>query len=152
VIVGERFSQKAEAFDYERRLRAAALAFAGRIHFLGVRNDVNRILNELVLLVHAARQEPLGRVILEAAASGLPFVATDVGGTSEITPCVEFSELLIPPDDPSCLAAAMGRLLTDSALRERTSAQLRRRASDVFEGSAAAGRLLEHYRIVARET
>jgi glycosyltransferase involved in cell wall biosynthesis len=153
-IVGERFSQKAEALDYERRLRAAAHnpPLAGRVHFLGARRDVNRILNELMLLVHAARQEPLGRVLLEAAASALPFVATDVGGTAEIAPREEFGELLVPADDPSAAAAAVDRLLGDAALRERAAARLRRRAGEAFDGHAAARRLLEHYRAVARET
>ena len=46
-----------------------------RVHFLGVREDVDRLLNEFTMLVHAARQEPLGRVLLEAMAMGNPVVA-----------------------------------------------------------------------------
>jgi glycosyltransferase involved in cell wall biosynthesis len=71
VIVGQRYSQKQEALDYERQVRAAANhgTLRGHVHFLGVRSDVDRLLNEISLLAHPARQEPLGRVLLEAAAA-----------------------------------------------------------------------------------
>jgi glycosyltransferase involved in cell wall biosynthesis len=88
LIVGQRYSQKQEAFEYEAALHAVASQppLAGRVHFLGLRDDMPGLLNELALLVHAARQEPLGRVLLEAAASAVPVIATAVGGTAEIFP------------------------------------------------------------------
>jgi glycosyltransferase involved in cell wall biosynthesis len=87
VIVGRRWSDKPESRQFETELHAAATgALAGRVHFLGYRSDVGRILGELCLLVHPARQEPLGRALLEGAASGAAVVATDVGGTPEIFP------------------------------------------------------------------
>jgi glycosyltransferase involved in cell wall biosynthesis len=91
---------------------------AGRVRFLGLREDIPKLLNELTLLVHPARQEPLGRVLLEAAAAGVAVVATAVGGTPEI-----FSDggsaVLVRPDDESALAAAMDRLLSDPAARRQ---------------------------------
>ena len=109
MIVGQRYSQKQEALEYERQVHAAADSgpLRGRVHFLGVRNDVDRLLNEFTLLAHPARQEPLGRVLLEAAAAGVPVVATDVGGTREIFPAETASACLVPPDDPAALAAAI---------------------------------------------
>ena len=88
LIVGERTSNKDESRNFESGLRSTAAQppLAGRVHFLGSIADVPRLMTECVLLVHAARQEPLGRVLLEAAASGLAVVATDVGGTREIFP------------------------------------------------------------------
>jgi glycosyltransferase involved in cell wall biosynthesis len=147
IIAGERFSQKAEAMEYERRLRetAARPPLAGRVHFLGVRQDVCRLLNELTLLFHPARQEPLGRVLLEAAATGLPVVATDVGGTPEILPRETFAELLVPPDDPEAFATAAARLLEDPPLREQLGARLRDRAAAAFAAPDAAVRLLDQY-------
>jgi glycosyltransferase involved in cell wall biosynthesis len=151
MVVGERFSQKPEALEHERRLHEAAATapLTGRVHFLGVRQDVNRILNELMLLLHAARQEPLGRVLLESAASGLPIVATDVGGTAEILPREEFGEFLAPAGDAAALAQAVDGLFGDARLREQVSARLRRRAVEAFDGVAAARRLVDHYRAVA---
>lgn len=148
VIVGQRYSQKQEALDYERQLRAAAAAepLQGRVHFLGVREDVHRLLNELTVLVHAARQEPLGRVLLEAAAAGTPVVATNVGGTSEIFPPGTGSALLVPPDDVASLAAAILRLLEDAELRAAIGRAARQRAEQAFDARQAAAALTAHYR------
>ena len=120
LIVGERTSGKQESLDFERRLHsiAAEAPLAGRVHFLGRRNDVHLLLNECVLLVHAARQEPLGRVLLEAAASGLPVVATDVGGTREIFPTPDDGAVLVPPDNRQALANAVLGLLQNEPHRQ----------------------------------
>lgn len=148
VIVGQRYSQKQEALDYERQLRAMAAAepLRGRVHFLGVRDDVDRLLNEFTMLVHAARQEPLGRVLLEAAAAGTPTAATDVGGTSEIFPPGTGTALLVPPDDVQSLAAAILRLLADAEWRAAIGRAARRRAEQAFDARRAADALAAHYR------
>jgi glycosyltransferase involved in cell wall biosynthesis len=149
VIVGRRCSDKPESRRLEADLQAAAAGpLAGRLHFLGVRDDVERILNELTLLVHPARQEPLGRVLLEAAAAGLAVIASDVGGTREIFPPESASARLVPPDDPQALAAAMGELLGDAGLRSRLAAAARRRAEQAFGARRAAEELIGHYRAV----
>ena len=152
VIVGQRYSQKQESLDYERQLQAAAAAepLRGRVHFLGVREDVDRLLNEFTVLAHAARQEPLGRVLLEAAAAGTPTVATDVGGTSEIFPPGTGSALLVPPDDVESLAAAIVRLLADAELRAAVGRAARRRAEQAFDARRAAEALAAHYRELLR--
>jgi glycosyltransferase involved in cell wall biosynthesis len=145
VIIGERYSQKAEAVRHEAQVRErfSQGTLAGRVHFLGVRNDVCEILPELTLLVHPARQEPLGRVLLEAAVSGVGVVATDVGGTKEIFP--PDGALLVPPDDPAALAHAMQCLLEDPALRRRTAAAALARAGHQFDSGVAAKTLASHY-------
>jgi glycosyltransferase involved in cell wall biosynthesis len=134
--------------EFERLLRdlASASSLNGRVHFLGVRDDVHRLLNEFTLLAHAARQEPLGRVLLEAAASGTPVVATAVGGTREIFGADPCCALLVPPDEPAGLAAAIVRLLTDTDLRARLSHTARQRAERAFDARSAALALAAHYR------
>lgn len=79
LLVGERTSNKPESLRFEVQLNAMAVEppLAGRVHFLGSRSDVSQLLCECTLLVHTARQEPLGRVLLEAAACGLTVVATN---------------------------------------------------------------------------
>jgi len=152
LIVGERYSEKDESRRFEAELHAAAAgALAGRLHLLGYRHDVAEILNELTLLVHPARQEPLGRVLLEAAAAGVPVVATDAGGTAEIFPPASRSARLIPPDDPPALAAAVGELIGDQRQRRRLGEAARRRAEDAFEVNRAAAGLVRHYRDVVRD-
>jgi glycosyltransferase involved in cell wall biosynthesis len=148
VIVGQRYSQKQEALEYERQVHTAADSgpLRGRVHFLGVRSDVDQLLNEFTLLAHPARQEPLGRVLLEAAAAGVPVVATDVGGTREIFPAETGSACLVPPDDPAPLAAAIVLLLKDVDRRETIGRLTRRRAEQSFDADRAAEALGRHYR------
>jgi len=146
LVVGQRWSDKEESRRFEAQLRAtAAERLAGRVHFLGPRNDVDRILNELSLLVHPARQEPLGRVLLEAAASGVPIVATDVGGTREIFPDACQAARLIPPNDEAALAEAVLELLADPVARARLGAAARLRAQETFDAKQSAAGLVRHY-------
>ena len=97
-----------------------------------------------LLLVHAARQEPLGRVLLEASAAALPIVATDVGGTNEILTHAQ-SGLLIPPDDPVAMAEAITRLLSDSEAAQRMGSEARSNVSQRFTVSNAANALTESW-------
>jgi glycosyltransferase involved in cell wall biosynthesis len=147
LIVGERTSNKAEAHDFETRLRslAAEPPLAGRVHFLGARSDVADLLCECVLLVHAARQEPLGRVLLEAAACGLAVVATDVGGTREIFPTEADGAMLVRPDSAQELAAVASLLLQENVRRRVQSAAARHRAAAAFDVRIAAAKLIEQY-------
>jgi len=147
LIVGERYSRKDEARRFEADLRQAVQQepLGGHVHFLGWRDDVPELLSELTILVHAARQEPLGRVLLEAAAVGVPVVATDVGGTAEIFPPKLSAALLVPADDAAGLAEAVVRLLDDPHERDRLAQSARRRAEDAFDARTAADALAAHY-------
>ena len=146
LIIGERNSEKGESRQFESALGDAARGLlAGRVHFLGRRDDIASLLSELTLLVHTARQEPLGRVLLEAAASGLAVVATDVGGTREIFPPEADAARLVPPDDAAALAAAMLELLGNRQLRDRLGAAARRCADERFDIQKAVGELIRHY-------
>lgn len=149
LIVGSRHSQKDESRRFHRRLIEAAQGpLAGRLHLLGERNDVPELLGELALVVHPARQEPLGRVLLEAAASGVPVAATEVGGTAEIFPPGAGAAVLVPPDDPAALASAIARLAADPSAREDMAVVARRRAEQAFDARLASDGLVAHYREV----
>jgi glycosyltransferase involved in cell wall biosynthesis len=153
LIIGERHSQKAEAIAYEASLHAAMAAadLASRFHFLGTLQSVADVLPELALLVHPARQEPLGRVLLEAAATGVPIVATDVGGTREIFPNSTMARLVEANDDEA-LAAAMIELIESPLVRERLSLAARRRMEKRFDIRQAAEALVQHYSAMASGT
>jgi glycosyltransferase involved in cell wall biosynthesis len=152
VLVGARYSQKDEAVRFEQALHArfATAGLSARAHFLGVRRDVAHLLREFSMLAHPARQEPLGRVLLEAAAVGLPVVATEVGGTREIFPAEENGAILVAPDDPPALASAMARVLGDAALRKSLGQAARRRARERFDAEVAGPGLADHYAEVLR--
>jgi glycosyltransferase involved in cell wall biosynthesis len=66
--------------------------------------------------LHVSFTEGIPQVLFEAHASGLPVVATDVGG---VRAAVEGTALLVPPDDAPAAAAAVERLRTDETLRRR---------------------------------
>jgi glycosyltransferase involved in cell wall biosynthesis len=70
--------------------------------------------------VQPAREqtEILPLAILEAMATGLPVVATDVGGVRDLVRDGE-TGLLVPPEDPAALATALTRVLTDDVLAQR---------------------------------
>ena len=127
LVVGERHSEKAEAVEYENRLHSIAnrKELLGRVHFLGRRNDIPRLMNESEILLHLAHQEPLGRVLLEAAASECCVLATNVGGTTEIFPLLEYAQILVSDSSPKCAAIALRDLLRDDGLRT----QIARRAA-----------------------
>lgn len=142
VIVGERHSQKAESVEFDESLnhRMDEAGFGDRWHRLGRRSNVPELMNESDLLAHAAHQEPLGRVLLEAASSGLPIVATSVGGTSEILED-SVSGILVPPKDAVALAAAIRQHQTDSQQRESLALAARRTIVERFSIETAAKQL-----------
>ncbi len=136
VFVGERYANKPETVAYEKSARETLDgALAGRNCWLGYRNDIPELLGAADLLVHPARQEPFGRVLLEAAAAGCPILASDVGGTREMlgeTAC------LIPPDDPAAWALAIRDLAEDAARRETLARNARARITERFSIERAA--------------
>lgn len=153
VIVGARFSQKAEAVQYEAGLHAeiAAAGLSDQFHFLGTVANVPELVSEATLLVHPARQEPLGRVLLEAAAAGVACVATDVGGTREIFGDAPPAALLTPPDDERALAEAVAAMVSAPAERARLAQAARCRAEELFDARRAAFALAEHYRAACED-
>ena len=100
---------------------------------------------EITRLVHPAHQEPFGRVLLEAAACGVPVVATNVGGTSEIVVDGETGRL-VPARDSSMLALAVNEVLADEQTRHRMSVAARVRAVREFDIAQAAHLLADQWR------
>ncbi|AAU91854.1 glycosyl transferase, group 1 family protein [Methylococcus capsulatus str. Bath] len=91
------------------------LGLADRVHFAGFRDDLPRILPCLDLVVHPALREGLGISLLQAAAAGVPIVASRAGGIPEAVRDGD-NGLLVPPGDAAALAAAIRRLLDDRDL------------------------------------
>jgi len=89
-----------------------------RVHLLGTRRDVPNVLAGLDIFCLATRQEAMGTAFLEAAASGLPVIGTDVGGVGEMMrPGV--TGLLVPLDDAQALQNALIQLIDSPALRKK---------------------------------
>jgi len=86
------------------------LGLEKRTRFLGIRRDVPALMNAADAYVMSSAWEGMANVLLEAGATGLPVVATDVGGNREVVIDGE-NGLLVPPKDPVALAQAMARLM-----------------------------------------
>ncbi len=89
---------------------AAELGVAASVKFLGIRKDVPGLMNAADAYLMSSAWEGMPIVLLEASATGLPVVATDVGGNREVV-LDGRSGLLVPSGDPEALARAMLRLL-----------------------------------------
>jgi glycosyltransferase involved in cell wall biosynthesis len=130
------------AFVESLRRRSAELGLADRITLAGPR-DGARLVREYRradLLVHASRREAYGMVVTEALASGVPVVATAVGGVPEALGETAAGPpgLLVPPDDPAALAAVLGAWLDDPGLRVRLRRAARERRGSLAGWGATA--------------
>jgi glycosyltransferase involved in cell wall biosynthesis len=103
--------EQTQAYVAERGLQ-------DRIHLMGTRRDVPNLLAGFDLFALATQQEASGTVYVEAQASGLPVVGTNVGGVSEMFRDGE-TGILVPPKNPAALTEALQRLIDDPALRRR---------------------------------
>jgi glycosyltransferase involved in cell wall biosynthesis len=150
VIVG------ASAFDSGRdhfgelKALAATLGLAGRVIFTGHREDVPRVLAALDLLVHGARAEPFGRVLVEAMAMARPVVAFADGGVPEIVVDGQTGRLA-PPGDVEALAAAVLDLLANPDGRRQMGERARARAVSHFDVRPLTRRMEAEFESVLQE-
>ena len=134
---------RAPAFAESLRRHVAATGLGERVSFPGPRTgaDLDRSYAAAELLLVASRAETYGMVVTEALARGLPVIATEVGGLPEalgegaggIRPGV-----LVVPEDPVALAAALRAWLGDTELRERLRRAARERRESLPRWSATA--------------
>jgi glycosyltransferase involved in cell wall biosynthesis len=89
--------------------QASELRLGEHVRFLGEVRDITALLARASLFVLPSQSEGISLTILEAMASGLPVVATRVGGNPEVVDEGR-TGLLVPARDPSALALAIGRL------------------------------------------
>jgi glycosyltransferase involved in cell wall biosynthesis len=126
--IGPDEPDKADALTEADRRTAREIG----IRFLGARDDVARLYAGMDLLVLASRREGFPLTPMEAAAMGVPVVATDIRGCRQVVDDGT-TGLLVPVGDPAALAAAIERLVMDPAERLRLGAAARRKAHDSFD-------------------
>ena len=88
-------------------------------------------------------QEGFGIVFLEAAAAGVPSVAGDSGGSAEAVVDGETGLVVRDPSDPTAVADALDRLISDPRLASRQGQAARRRAESLFGYDVLAARLMQ---------
>ena len=125
----------------------AALGVERHVAFLGERSDLGPLLAQADLFVLPSEQESFGLAALEALASGLPVVASRVGGLPEVVRDGETGRL-VPPRDPPALAAAVLELLGDGARRAAMAREAREDAVTRFRPAPVVERVEAIYREV----
>ena len=111
--------------------RADALGLTDYVRFLGHRTDVECVLGGADVFVLPSASEGLSNTILEAMASGLPVVATRVGGADEMVVEGETGHL-VPPQLPAALAEGLMSVLADETKRRAMGAAGRARSEAEF--------------------
>jgi glycosyltransferase involved in cell wall biosynthesis len=118
---------------------------SGAVEWWGHRADMPAVLSQAHIVCLPSYREGLPTILIEAAAAGLPLVATDVPGCREVVrPGVNGT--LVPARDADALADAIEVLAGDAALRERYGRASRRIAEEEFGIERVASETLEVYR------
>ncbi|HXO26245.1 MAG TPA: glycosyltransferase family 4 protein [Thermoanaerobaculia bacterium] len=138
---------------YLERLQGLAAGKDVRFHLESTDTEVIAILQRSMALVHptpvdasgnAGANELFGIAPLEAMACGCPVIASRAASLPEIVEH-ERNGLLVPPNDPSSIAAALDRLATDPGLWARLSTGARRRVEERFTWDHVVDRCFESY-------
>ena len=126
---------------------AKELDLEDKVWFLGVRRDVPDLMNAADAYVMSSAWEGMPMVLLEAEACGLPVVATDVGGNSEVI-LNNKSGYIVPPGDSEALAAAMVKMM---ALSEAERRAMGRAGRAHIEANYSLERVVDQWEELYRE-
>jgi glycosyltransferase involved in cell wall biosynthesis len=130
----------AGTLETELRAQVARLGLAERVRFLGWREDTGSLYATADLVACASRIEPLGNVVLEAWARGVPIVAAAGAGPIELIRDGE-TGLLVPIEDADALAHGLGRVIEDRAL----AAALAGAGREAYEATFSQPRVVAAY-------
>ena len=122
------------------------LGLEDRVAFLGFRQDMKNLYKGADLCVCPSQQEALSFFLIEAMVSGLPVVATDVGGNSDIVNDDAGDGLLVPYGDPDAMAEAIRRMMEDKPFREQCRENALRAIQEKFEIHGWMDKILDAYR------
>jgi glycosyltransferase involved in cell wall biosynthesis len=131
----------------------AARQFAKRhnmasVRFLGPIADVAELLQAVDVVIQPSHFEALGLSAVEALASGVPVVASAVGGLLDFIVDGK-NGMLCPPRNPAALSAAIRTLITDDAFRQRVSAGARASVVEEYDEQKVFARFGDLLRDVA---
>ncbi|RVU34750.1 glycosyltransferase [Hwanghaeella grinnelliae] len=120
--------------------QAEDLGLAPRVRFLGWRNDVPALLAAADIFLCSSRHEPLGNMVIEAWAHGVPVAAAASQGPSQLIQD-GINGLLAPIDDAAALAKAADSLIKDGALAQ----ELAGAGNAAYRGQYTEGHVVQQY-------
>jgi len=128
----------------EAMARQAEGAEALDVRFAGMRSNVEKWLRKMDIFCLSSVTEGTSMTLLEAGASGLPSVVTDVGGNREIVADGE-SGFVVPPGDEEAFAEALAKLVADAELRVRFGRAARERVLARYSMESMVDRYIQVY-------
>ncbi len=134
----------------ELQAQTDRLGLGEHIHFLGNRHDVPDLLAASDLFVLPSLWEGLPMALIEAMATGLPIVATQVSGTIQVMVPDE-TGILVPPGEAQKLTEAVLQILSDSERALAMGAAARRRVEEEFSAQKQADEHLALYHRLLQE-
>lgn len=129
-------------------VRAMAKAYEPWVTLTGVRHDVARVLASFDTFALSSRSEGLPLALLEAMATGVPVVATTVGGVADVVDHGS-AGILVPPGDEDALRRGIARLIASPADAEGLGRRARARSLR-YDGAAVVNRYMALYDDVLR--
>jgi len=146
IIAGRATAQHVE-FEKELKARVAAAGLADRILFVGEHTNINDWYQTLDLFIAPQRWEGFGLTPLEAMATAVPVVATDVGAFPEllVTGANE-TGIIVLRDDLDAMVQASGLFMDDDSHRQLASVRARTHAASAFSIEGEARKLGAVYR------
>lgn len=125
------------------------LGLTEQVEFTGMRHDIPAQLHRLDMFVLSSVSEGISLTLLEAMATSLPIVATDVGGNPEVVKD-GVTGFIVPPSNPEALADKLAYLIHNPDLRRRMGEEGRKRVVEQFDIRQTARKYEELYRSVLK--
>jgi len=144
ILIGE------GALEERLRLEAARLGIQRRLHLLGFSEQIPELLKGLDLFVLPSLNEGMGRALVEAMASGLPCVATRVGGVVDLIQD-GITGLLVPSQDEMALSKAIQNLMKNPQKRASLGTLARQWVGETYSREYMVNRIASLYHQVVKE-
>ena len=147
LVIGPEENDQSDAIPSER---IRELANRGIVLFAGMRTEMSVSYAAMDAFVLPSHREGIPRACMEAAASGLPVIATNIRGCREVV-VNGVTGILVPVHDPAKLADAIERLISDPAAARSMGEEGRQHICKNFDERQVLARLREFYRCLAKE-
>ena len=129
--------------------KAQSLNISNQISFLGNQSNIPKMMQDFDVFVLPSLAEGISNTILEAMASALPVIATDVGGNRDLVSDGQ-TGLIIPSEDQNAMADAMEKMAKDTDLRQQYAQAGIERVNKLFSLDVMVGHYDRLYKQVVR--